>query len=290
MQADNTYPAKLLLFGEHTVLKGSSSLAVPYPTFDMSWIKKKDDHPSWLAEYCSYLSVHCSQFLDIKLLENWIEDNTIAADIPIGYGLGSSGALTAAIYDIAKIKSKEDPSGELSSLQQNLGLMESYFHGKSSGFDPLISYLKSPILRKDDKLHVLETSAVNLPLHCFLLDSGSARSGKEMIAQFLENYDVVKAQVDHLSDLNNKVINKALSETEAEALDFYKDIKSISQLQQEVMPYMIIDDLKPYWQKGINYDEYYIKICGAGGGGYYLVFSMKELSNLGPFKLQKVFS
>ena len=255
----------------------------------MSWVEKEDNHPAWLADYCSYLYKHCADFLDVLLLEDWIKSNTIAADIPIGYGLGSSGALTAAIYDIAKMREATvDHSEQLSVLQHKLGLMESFFHGMSSGFDPLISYLQSPILRKNDKLHVLDAGVVNLPLHCYLLDSGAARSGKNMISKFLENYNDNKDQIDQLSGLNNKVINKALSETEA--LVFYEDIKSISELQHVAMSYMIIDDLKPYWQEGLNTDEYYIKICGAGGGGYYLVFSMKELSTIGPFNLQKVFS
>ncbi len=252
----------------------------------MSWVDKKDDHPSWLSEYCSYLSDHCPDLLDITVLKKWIMANTIEANIPIGYGLGSSGALTAAIYDIAKTSEGKGDMSNLSELQHKLGLMESFFHGKSSGFDPLISYLRSPILRKDDELHVLDAKAVKLPLHCYLLDSGAARSGKDMIAKFLENYETNKIQIDQLSTLNSKVIDMLISTSSLS--DFYINIKTISALQHKAMPYMIIDDLKHYWQEGLKSDDYYLKICGAGGGGYYLVFSMKELSTIGSYKLQKV--
>ena len=255
----------------------------------MLWIKKTAGHPSWLSDYCSYLSNHCSTFLNIPLLESWIDSYTISTDIPIGYGLGSSGALTAAIYDIAHhSNSKDESTSNLTELQRMLGLMESFFHGKSSGFDPLISYLQMPILRKEGELDILLPDAVNLPVYCYLLDSGRGRSGKDMIAKFLERYDSNKNRIDQLCELNNKVIDQSM--TRARAGEFYKNVKYISSLQQEVMYYMIIDDVKSYWLEGLQSDDYYLKICGAGGGGYYLVFSMNEIEKIGPYQLQRVFT
>ncbi len=283
MQVDKRYPAKLLLFGEHTVLKGSSSLAVPYPAFHMSWVKKEEEHPKWLSEYCAYLYEHCSDFIDVVLLESRIKNHTIVADIPIGYGLGSSGALTAAIYDVAK---KSESEEELSDLQEKLGLMESFFHGKSSGFDPLISFLQAPILKREGKLQVLDSSAVSLPVNCYLLDSGSARSGKDMISMFIERYDQFQNRIGELSSINNEVIEDTLHSSSASI--FYQNIKTISSIQHDVMSYMIIEELKPLWKHGLLTDDYYIKICGAGGGGYFLVFSLNELQTIGSFKLQKV--
>lgn len=283
MQEVKKYPAKLLLFGEHTVLKGSSSLAVPYPSYHMSWADKMKEHPSWLVDYCNYLSQECNSFLDIDTLNSWIENKTISANIPIGYGLGSSGALTAAIYDVAQ---SDDVGDQLDILQQRLGLMESFFHGKSSGFDPLISYLQSPILRKDGELHILESDDVSIPINCYLLDSGSARSGKDMIKLFSDNYNLNKSKAEDLAQTNNMITNHSLRDSNT--TDYYTLIKKISQLQQEVMPYMIVEHLKDLWQEGLDTDDYYIKICGAGGGGYYLVFSLQEISNLSTFQLQRV--
>jgi len=72
------------------------------------------------------------------------------SSIPQGYGVGSSGALVAAIYDtyaIDKIEATETLTRDkLLRLKEIFSLMESFFHGKSSGLDPLNSYLSIPIL------------------------------------------------------------------------------------------------------------------------------------------------
>ena len=72
------------------------------------------------------------------------------SSIPQGYGVGSSGALVAAVYDkyaFGKITVLENLTKEkLLHLKAVFSLMESFFHGKSSGLDPLNSYLSLPIL------------------------------------------------------------------------------------------------------------------------------------------------
>ena len=72
------------------------------------------------------------------------------SSIPQGYGVGSSGALVASIYDqyaADKITVLENLTRDkLLKLKQIFALMESFFHGKSSGLDPLNSYLSLPIL------------------------------------------------------------------------------------------------------------------------------------------------
>ena len=72
------------------------------------------------------------------------------SSIPQGYGVGSSGALVAAIYDHYaddKITVLENLTREkLLRLKSIFSKMESFFHGKSSGLDPLNSYLSLPIL------------------------------------------------------------------------------------------------------------------------------------------------
>src|SRR5690606_36364954 len=72
------------------------------------------------------------------------------SSIPQGYGVGSSGALVASIYDKYandKITVLDNLTREkLLKLKSIFSLMESFFHGKSSGLDPLNSYLSIPIL------------------------------------------------------------------------------------------------------------------------------------------------
>lgn len=278
---ERKYPAKLLLFGEHTVLKGSSSLAIPFENYNMIWSDRKADHPVWFLDYINYLSTECADFIDIAFLNKYINDFTIEANIPIGYGLGSSGALTAAIYDV----SAKDKQEHLIPLQFQLGKMESFFHGQSSGFDPLISYCNQPIQKTTDEVLPLKMEHLSMSINCYLLDSGYKRSGKEMISQFVSNWDLKKDAMLELASLNDVAVNHILGN---EHSPLFPIVKDISQLQLENMDYMILPELKDIWKEGLSSDEYFLKVCGAGGGGYYLVFSKVELENIGNYKLEKV--
>ena len=281
--AEYKYPAKLLLFGEHTVLKGSSSLAIPLDQYGMRWIDKVGAHPDWLPAYITYLKEHCSSFLNLPFLMKWIDHKTIEANIPIGYGLGSSGALTAAIYDVAHI----DDHLPLAELQRRLGLMESFFHGKSSGFDPLVSYCGSPILKDQSGIQKLDAGKVQSELLCYLFDSGKPRNGSSMIQLFLENFEKPSVQIERLIALNNEIINSFLRSTSVE--ENYNTICEISKLQLENLTFMIPDTIAEIWKQGLSSDKFSMKICGAGGGGYFLIFAKQAMAPIPGYKLEQVF-
>jgi len=275
------YPAKLLLFGEHTVLQGSASLAIPYPKYWMRWVEKKSDHPDWMTDYVSYLTEYCNNFLDIDKLARHSAKWTIKANIPIGYGLGSSGALTAAIYDVSAVKKESD----LITLQRQLGKMESFFHGASSGFDPLVSYTNAPLLKKNNTVVKLPSNRVVLPSYIYLLDSGQPRSGKDMIERFILGSTAHRAAIKELSELNDQVISTVLGQSSE---DFLSIIKKISRVQISLMPYMITAQVLSLWKESLDRGSCFFKVCGAGGGGYYLVFSDEPFSKVGDFTLQQV--
>ena len=94
---------------------------------------------------------------------------------------GSSGALVAAFYDryaLDKISPQDDLSPEkLARLKSIFAAMESYFHGQSSGLDPLNSYLSLPLLiHSKNKIEPTGIPKQN-PLGkgaVFLIDTGSS--------------------------------------------------------------------------------------------------------------------
>src|SRR5690606_28401277 len=101
------------------------------------------------------------------------------SSIPQGYGVGSSGALVAAIYDKYaenKITVLENLTREkLLKLKTIFSEMESFFHGKSSGLDPLNSYLSIPILiLSNDNIEATGIPSQNSEGKnaVFLIDSG----------------------------------------------------------------------------------------------------------------------
>ena len=151
--------SKILLFGEYGIIKDSKGLSIPYNFYNGAL--KMDKNSSLSAEesnrnlkkflkYLSNIDTNLVTF-DIAQLEQDIKAGMyFDSSIPQGYGVGSSGALVAALYDKYaqdKITVLENLTREkLLKLKVIFSEMESFFHGKSSGLDPLNSYLSIPIL------------------------------------------------------------------------------------------------------------------------------------------------
>ena len=113
--------------------------------------------------------------------------------------MGSSGALVAAVYDRYakdKITVLENLTKiKLQKLKLIFSQMESFFHGKSSGLDPLNSYLSLPILINSiDNIESTGIPSQNMDGNgaVFLLDSGLASKTAPMISLFMENMKIFK--------------------------------------------------------------------------------------------------
>ena len=100
--------AKILLFGEYGIIKDSKGLAIPYNSYQGALIisddadEKAKDSNQKLREFYQYLLQLQDPDIELRLEEfrNDIEKNMhFDSSIPQGYGVGSSGALVAAIYD-----------------------------------------------------------------------------------------------------------------------------------------------------------------------------------------------
>ena len=105
-----SYPAKLLLFGEHTVNLGSYALAVPLPMFSGKWtyapqlgpeaLAAQQQQLPQLADYLDDLQQRGELLikLDIAGFKQALQDGWgFESNIPTGYGVGSAGALGAGV-------------------------------------------------------------------------------------------------------------------------------------------------------------------------------------------------
>ncbi|TXE19335.1 mevalonate kinase [Psychroserpens burtonensis] len=281
--------SKILLFGEYGIIKDSKGLSIPYNFYNGAL--KTDENPSKeaiksnesLGRFVSYLKNIEAKLVifDIVTLASDVEAGMyFDSSIPQGYGVGSSGALVAAIYDkyaYDKITVLENLTREkLLKLKAIFSEMESFFHGKSSGLDPLNSYLSIPILiNSQDNIE-----ATGIPAQqadgkgaVFLLDSGIIGETAPMVHIFMENMK----QEGFRSMLKNQFIKH----TDACVDDFLKgDVKSLfkntKQLSKVVLNHfkpMIPPQFHELWKTGIETNEYYLKLCGSGGGGYILGFT-----------------
>lgn len=301
--------SKILLFGEYGIIKDSKGLSIPYSFYNGAL--KLDDNTSEEAlksnESLKRFVTHLSNLdealvrFDIHTLQQDVDAGMyFDSSIPQGYGVGSSGALVAAIYDkyaLEKITVLENLTREkLLQLKGIFSAMESFFHGKSSGLDPLNSYLSIPILinSKDN------IEATGIPSQkkegkgaVFLLDSGIVGETAPMVSIFMDN---MKKE-----GFRKMLKDQFIKHTDACVEDFLKgDIKSLfkntKQLSKVVLNHfkpMIPKQFHDLWQKGLETNDYYLKLCGSGGGGYILGFTEnidKAKSALSDHKLEVVYT
>jgi mevalonate kinase len=299
--------AKILLFGEYGIIKDSKGLAIPFNAYrgalksasNLNGEAQKSN--SNLLNFYAYLSELNHDNLSFRLDELKADlENGMYFDssIPQGYGVGSSGALVASIYDKYannKITVLENLTRDkLLSLKETFSLMESFFHGKSSGLDPLNSYLSLPILI-NSKTNI---EPAGIPSQkegkgaVFLLDSEMIGETEPMVNIFMNK-------------MKNEGFRKMLNEefvtyTDACIEDFlhgnvkslFGNVKQLSKIVLKNFKPMIPTAFHKVWENGINTNDYYLKLCGSGGGGYILGFTEdyeKAKKSLQDYKLELVY-
>lgn len=274
------FNSKILLFGEHTVLFGSDALLMPFSGFSgkFDFISTNQCNDDKLVSH--KILVAFFEFVVKSNFSNLFNTSQIASElskglyfnsnIPIGYGVGSSGALVAAFYDEFVI---ENDGKSIDELKRVFAGLESYYHGTSSGLDPLVSYLNKPLHKSNNVNQVdIELS----PFNAFIVDTDISRSTQNLVNDF-------KAKAG-VSDFENLVIPAIVKSTNgcikailnADFDDFFSNLRELSALQFQHLQEFIPVDYRFLWKKGLNTDGFYLKLCGAGGGGYILGFAKKS--------------
>ncbi len=303
--------SKILLFGEYGIIKDSKGLSIPYNFYNGAL--KVDENPSEEAKksntslrkfvsYLEQLQINQSELVtfNMKVLKTDVERGMyFDSSIPQGYGVGSSGALVAAIYDKYadnKITVLENLTRDkLLQLKTIFSQMESFFHGKSSGLDPLNSYLSIPILiNSKDNIEAtgIPSQSTNGKGAVFLLDSGIVGETAPMVTIFMEN----------LKDQGFRTMLKTqfIKHTDACVENFlggdmkslFENTKKLSKVVLSNFKPMIPEQFHGIWQRGIDTNDYYLKLCGSGGGGYILGFTEdleKAKQSLKDYKLEVVY-
>jgi len=264
------FPAKVLLFGEYTALLQSDILAVPLERFQGSWKFKRGTDNKVLVSLGRYLEKSAfSGLFDRDLFLKDLEHGLyFDSDIKPGFGIGSSGALSAAVF----YRYYRHEYATLEKLKEILASIESFFHGTSSGIDPLVSYMHKGVYSAKNKITVVDP-AYNGKNYFSLLDSGIRRSTGKFVAIFKEkqkNPVFLKKALMPLTKLNNTIIKEYLDKKDENVFELFH---KISQIQFDFFKEMIPGKLLDIWEKSLSLPDMKIKLCGAGGGGYFLIVS-----------------
>jgi len=275
------YPAKILLFGEYGIILGSMALAIPYPRFSGQFCLPPPTDPlskiagesnMELKKLSSFFKSDAAKFkfINFERFEDEVNQGLyFNSTVPVGSGLGSSGALTAAIYVRYLIGSQPN---EYYKIKSDLAAIETCFHGQSSGFDPLISLLKKPVLLEsmNSMITDLDLSPFNKTYTLFLIDSLSKGNTRILVNNFIQKHrqSGFKEKIDHeYIPLVNQTIKSVI---EADFDSFDRLISRYSKFQFSHFDAMIPPGMKTFFEYGINTGEFHLKICGSGGGGYVL--------------------
>ncbi len=296
MANNRKFYSKTLLFGEYALIFGSPALSVPYTNrYGYFEFSENPDTKSLQSNKALWAFLpHLKNLVDQKRLSVAFDVGHFEGDlrqglsfksnIPIGYGLGSSGALVAAVYDRYAVPSDVGRNygvADLNQLKLDFSLLEAFFHGTSSGLDPLICYLQKPVLLDAHrKIKIVEYPSFSSPEKggIFLIDSGFPGKTQPLVDYFMkqsQQASFMKMIQQQLIPVNQQAIDCFLG-ARWEAL--LETVKQVSVLSLQYFSPMIPDQMKPLWRNGIENEAYYLKLCGSGGGGMMLGFT-SDLSN-----------
>ena len=284
-----TYPAKIVLFGEYGILLGSKALALPYPRLSGELRFPENSTTLHLkAQSASNIEIikllnffkedqNKFHFLDLQSLGHDVNRGMyFDSSIHVGSGLGSSGALTAALYDHYALPENHT---DYRAIKLKLSLIESYFHGSSSGIDPLVSLLKKPVLigSNTSSITTIALSLFSKIYTLFLINTHTMGKTNLLVTSFLNRYkqpDLKKKIDQEYIPLINSTI-EAIHNSDFEHFD--QLIINYSLFQFSYFKEMIPLEMRSLFDHGIKSGDFTLKLCGSGGGGFILGFARDRL-------------
>lgn len=280
-------------------MKGSQALAIPLPAFSGCWKFTADkngnashQHILQLKDYLLDLQEKGQLLFEIAAdqFESDLENGLyFDSNIPEGYGAGSSGALCAAIYAQYAVAPL---ATSLPQLKKILAQIEGYFHGASSGLDPLVSYLRQPVLiQPDGNLSTVANIPAMANYRFFLLDTGIPRRTAPLVNWFLDQCTDTyfeKRCIAELAPLTDDAIHCYLNAGAPKMEDHLFDLcHQISFFQYRYFEKLIPEAWRPTWLEGLGSNHFKLKLCGAGGGGFLLGIQKIASVNTGMSLIKK---
>ncbi|MDP2337779.1 MAG: hypothetical protein Q8N05_15305 [Bacteroidota bacterium] len=278
-----SFPSKLLLFGEYGLMFDAMALSVPFNRFsgylDLDADQSHQESSAEIRKFYEHLktgdsslNLHFSFNLD-RLEEDIQNGLYFNSNIPQQYGVGSSGALVAALFSryTACSVPQNEPNPEL--LKADFAILESYFHGRSSGLDPLISFLNLPILLDTKKtVQPVQLDLAQTGLSIALIDTKTTGATGPLVQHFIDqmNYpDYELAFETQFIPANNGCIESLLN---GKKRSFFLFLEKLIQFQLGHFQRMIPVNFHAVISGALK-EKVFIKLLGSGGGGFLIAFA-----------------
>jgi len=272
------YYSKVILFGEYSMIFDATALMIPLTKFSAQWRFASHLDASGgkasnmsLQSFADYLSTdnELKNVIDLQRLNHDLYYGLfLSSNVPSGYGLGSSGTLVAAVYD-GYAKQKTDDPLQLKTL---FGKMESYFHGSSSGIDPLQCYLSKPFKITPNGVELLSDDFLKKGVRICLIDTKIKSNTKPLVDHFKQQ----RENAAFLSRFQNEYVPCVTACIDAMISGnkelFFSSLKQLTKAQLEFLRPMITDNTLDLFNTDFDFN-FRVKISGSGGGGYVLGFT-----------------
>jgi mevalonate kinase len=283
-------PAKIILFGEHAVVYGQPSLAVP-----VSQLRVTATLEPTVQGGLQIVAADINQVLPITL-DGDIVQNALAqmarltlehlkisppnvtikieSQIPLASGLGSGAAVSAALgRAIAKAVQRELSDHDLNTLVYEI---ERIHHGTPSGVDNTVIVYERPVYFIRDVS--METLNIRYPVHLLIADTGKAALTRDSVGDVRKLYEQQSQTTLPLIQAIGKIAQQARAAVEvgdAVALGQLAN-QNHTLLQQLTVSSVELDRLVGAAR---NAGALGAKLSGSGRGGNMIAFVTSETSS-----------
>lgn len=303
MELGTLFNSKLLLFGEYGLMHDAMAISIPFPKFsgflDFDTDRTHLESTAEIRQFVEHLESNDStQTLhfpfDLERLKNDLKrDLFFNSNIPQQYGLGSSGALVAALFGKYAFPSNLGNNLSPEILKANFAVLESFFHGRSSGLDPLVSYLNHPILINSNKQIVpVEFDLKQTDIAVALIDTHTSGPTAPLIRHFTDLFNLPEFEQAFERQFipSNNGCTESLLNGDKEK--FFLHLGQLVRFELYHFHRMIPVN----FHRVISFahcNKVYIKLLGSGGGGFLLAFAnstdhLKKWAEKGNIQLETV--
>jgi len=152
-------------------------------------------------------------------------------------------------------------------------LLEGFFHGRSSGLDPLISYLNKPVLiNRDKQVSTIEFDVQKTGIAMALIDTHTTSATGPLVQHFIDLFNLPEfeqAFQKQFVPANNACIESLLN---GDQQHFFLNLEQLIRFEVYHFHRMIPVNFHRVISHAIC-SKVYIKLLGSGGGGFLLAFA-----------------